>query len=78
MATATGSISTIQCSMPENEKDAKDQQQQQDAPSKFSEMHQNTFSNRSTSINGKQMGIRYVSQCLISNIREAPKYSFVM
>ena len=60
MATATGSISSIQCSMPENEKDAKDPQQQQDAPSKFSEIHQNTFSNRSSSINGRQIGIRYV------------------
>ena len=56
MATATGTISNIQCSISEKDKDPNDSQQKHETTSKFSELPKNTFNNRST-FNGRQMGI---------------------
>lgn len=58
MAAATGSMNNVQCNIAENEKDSKESKQQQQEPSsKFSELPQNIFGSRSTSFNGRQIGI---------------------
>ena len=56
MATATGSISNIQCSISEKDNEPNDSPQKHDTTSKFSELPQNSFDNRG-SLNGRQMGV---------------------
>ena len=56
MATATGSINSIQCNISEKDKDPNDSSTKHETTSKFSELPQNTFNNRG-SMNGRQMGV---------------------